>query len=169
VKKSKTIPIILCTILLVAAAIYYYLPVKINKEISACSLDGDQIKLVLDLSWHRSLLKPTELRGKIGIDNNEYLSLLDTDVKINKYSFWEGLKMKVKGERYIPPWFVVSDKDLMDMDKITLSPFDINFNLVEIHVYVEKPYDSYEVPIYYGPANTAQEADKVMRQIHHKE
>ena len=47
--------------------------------------------------------------------------------------------MKVKGERYIPPWFVVSDKDLMDMDKITLSPFDINFNLVEIHVYVEKP------------------------------
>jgi len=87
VKKSKTIPIILCTILLVAAAIYYYLPVKINKEISACSLDGDQIKLVLDVSWHRSLLKPTELRGKIGIDNNEYLSLLDTVHKLINIAF----------------------------------------------------------------------------------
>ena len=121
-----------------------------------CSLDGEQISVLFDVTWYPHLFKPTELRGTIYINDDAYKS-----ITVNYGdSFIDQLKAKFSGSRSCRFLFYASRGNLLDADSLDLyvpnSGFGTkNFELLHIDIYSRKQR---KMTSYYGPAMTAKEA-----------
>jgi len=73
---------------------------------SVCSLEGDTAELIMDLSFHRYLFKPTRISGTIYLNNVEFIS-----AKLyQSYNIFNNLKDKLLGY-YQPLLFVLPSDD----------------------------------------------------------
>lgn len=73
----------LLALLLSGGALAYVLrPLPYQKNVPACTLDGDVIELELDVTLRRSVGKPARLHGQITIDGVEYVSFVDLHPRV---------------------------------------------------------------------------------------
>ena len=100
-KHNKKFLVFIIIIIVIGLFAWYLTPIKSNLATSLCSVDGDKITVTFDVSWHRYIIKPTELWGTITIDGIEYYSIHETNFEINNGSFIENLIKKISMKEII--------------------------------------------------------------------
>lgn len=143
-------------IIIVAGLIWYRIPVAKRKTVTLYSLEGEQagksIQVVFHVKWQRYFFAPAELKGTISVDGTVYYSIYETDT-IEHGSFIDKLKGNLP-----TPWFITSIYNPQDncvflhlsgksLDKICMS--------------VMKDGQT----VYYGPAQNAEEAEEIRREL----
>lgn len=158
--KTKIIFSIVIMIIL-GICTWYLTPVKKDISTSLCSTDGEQINVIFNVSWHRYIANPTELRGTITLNESIYYSLNETNFAIDYGNVIDRLIKKLKNEKQIP-WFILSTNDVFDIhdDYIQLLQINKNFDAICMMVSIDG-----RVTTYYGPAETAEEANKILSRL----
>lgn len=148
-KKNICILLVLALLLI---SIWYHIPSNINKTINCFTIDGKQTLVVLNLSWHKYFFSPTELRGTININGDIYRSISDTNISTYIGNFGDKFKMKIESKKIIAPYIKETGSSLYNInDKIILSINDIHIDKVSL-------YMTNNNALYYGPANSIDEA-----------
>ncbi|HKM00254.1 MAG TPA: hypothetical protein VJZ06_10125, partial [Mobilitalea sp.] len=70
--RKKTIVILFIAFVISIIIIWYRAPVERSISTSLCSVDGERIDVVFNLSWHKYIFSPTEIRGTIKLYNDTY-------------------------------------------------------------------------------------------------
>lgn len=161
-KRYKTRIILLIIILILGMFRWYLIPIKKHISTSLYSMDGDQINATFDISWHRHIARPAELWGRIIIDEIVYVSIHETNIILNDGSIFENLIKKLRNESLIQ-WFFVSTNNSFDThnNHIRVIQIDRDFNTV----YMTVARDGI-LTAYYGPAETAKEANIISSRLH---
>lgn len=162
-KRTKIIIyiVILFLIILALVALKEYLTPK-HKFISTtlCSQNGECIDVILDVTWHRHLFAPTELKGTVTVGDKVYQSI---DIN-GSDNFIERLNRK-----FHPPslfyfrdvqgdWFHAEQMQLHYADRNSDTR---NFNL--IYMSITPPSKQGGVgTFYFGPATTVEEVDVIL-------
>ena len=146
----------LISIIVITLILWYHIPSNINRTIALCSLDGKCITVKFDVSWHKYILKPTELRGKFSVDNRIY----QTKSK-DSSGFFEKINLKINNQKYIPAFMRESDTDYIVNDLALLFVSDLNLDKICLNI---KDEDNHYIN-YYGPARTAKEAKLLSENI----
>lgn len=144
-KKSFRIFLIISFFLLMLWGLLSYAlrPLHYQKNIFACTLDGNVLKVEFDVTLYRHLGKPIESHGRIIIDNVEYISINDLYPK-------ESLKNISSHIFLIPSQYAL---DEWENDKIFLNPIDNHLDYFMLSfVKSETAYT------YFGPASSQAEA-----------
>ena len=162
IKNVKKILKIVGVISIVLVLILYKLPDKINVTMPLCSLEGEYVNAKLDVYWKRFFFRPTELRGKIRLDMQEYISIMDSQMNFERGSFWSNLVEKVKGDTYFP-WFIKSGVYGLDIHEhwIMVLQEENNFESVGLFFSEEETQITF-----YGPASTAEEAKVIYEKLY---
>lgn len=160
-KRYNKMIILLIIILILSIFTWYLTPVKKNISTSLCSINGDQINVIFNISWHRHIARPTELRGTITIDEIVYYSIHETNTIINDGKFLDKLIKKLRNETLIQ-WFVISTNNAFDIhnNNIRVIQIDKDFNTVYMTVVRDGILTAY-----YGPAETAKEANVISSRL----
>ena len=177
-KKAFKIGMSAVIAILIAAAIIYRIPQNISKEMTVCSLSGMTKTVKMELTVQKYLLRPTELKGNVYVDGKEFCSVYGYK---NSDGDWEYV-----GSTHINEIFKLKEKYFMGYNnlnatfKVTEDIENIakmgNNGSLEIHS-KDSTYDKialwlYEPEIYpdhiayYGPAETAEEAEAMMNEIY---
>lgn len=160
-QKIKWVAVV-AAVLLLGIAVWYKIPVKKQFTATLCSEEGEQITAAFDVVWHRYLFAPTELRGTIEVDGTTYQSIMDTGFAFSKGGLFEPLKEKLNGTVY--KTFILPD--------IT-NALDVYKNFIKVNRIDNKPNTGMELlmirdgatSVYYGPAETAEEAKKIILEM----
>lgn len=178
-KKALKIGIIAVIAILIAAAIIYRMPQNISKEMTVCSLGGVTKTVKMELTIQKNLLRPTELKGNIYVDGEEFYGIYgykDNDGKWKKIDgsgtdFFTGIYEKyVLGyDNSVNAGFWLAE-DLENgkttglNGDILLYSEDKTFDEVAVWIFIPEEYPDYIG--YYGPATTAEEAEDLMNDIY---
>lgn len=157
-KHHKKLIVVVVAAALLGMLIWYLQPIKRNLSMTLCSLDGEQIDVTFDVTWHRYLLAPTILEGTIQVNGETYYSVKNQNGRtVGELSFFEGLKKKIKDVREIPR-FVRQEDGPMEWSSncIRLSLLEKDFTQVDVVIIRDD-----EMTVYYGPAKTAEEAKEI--------
>lgn len=122
------------------------------------SENGEKIEVDFDLTWQRYACLPSELEGRVTIHGITYVSRSFYKSK----PFFEKLWMKLTGENYSDYLFLNPSNDPMRwMDtyvRLCVEERDKKFEEIELWVRYE---NSSHLVIYYGPAETFEEARRI--------
>lgn len=145
-------------IVLAVFTLWYHIPYSVNKTIKLSNLDGKSTTVKFDVSWHKFFFKPTELRGKIIINDHVYRTK-SRDLT----SLLEKLKLKISNKKYIPAFLRDSDpnSNYVATELAFLFVTDLNLDKVCLNI---KDKDTNSID-YYGPAETIQEAKLLSENI----
>lgn len=123
--------------------------------------DGEKIEAVFDLTWHRYLGVPSELRGTVTIAGTTYTVIGADDGR----SFPEKLWMKLTGKNDSSHMFVNRTNNPMEWmdDCITLylEERDKKFEELQLVLFNETDLHTKSGKLYYGPAETFEEARRI--------
>lgn len=61
-------------LLIAVLAFWFYTPKTVRKTIPLCSETGERAELTLDVSWHRRLLQPNRLYGRVTLNGQPFYS-----------------------------------------------------------------------------------------------
>lgn len=53
--------------------VIYHLPIRVEKTVNMTNSDGQTVELKADVTFHRSLIRPTVLKGTILFDGERYI------------------------------------------------------------------------------------------------
>lgn len=91
-------------LLIAVLAFWFYTPKTVRKTIPLCSETGERAELTLDVSWHRRLLQPNRLYGRVTLNGQPFYSrygyeLVNGTLKEIPYElgFFAGLRQKFAG------------------------------------------------------------------------
>lgn len=159
---KKIILLIIIFILLILSMLIWYLtPVKKNISRSLCSMDGDQINVTFNISWHKHIARPTELWGTITIDEIVYDSIHDTNFEIKNGNFLDNLIRKLRNETPIQ-WFGIPTNNAFDIHNNHIQIIQLNRDFNIIYMMVTRDGIS---TTYYGPAETVKEANIISSRL----
>lgn len=159
---SKKLILFIAIIFLLSIIFTWYLtPLNKNISTSLCSMDGHQINVTFNLSWHRHIVRPTELWGRITIDDTVYYSIHETNTLINNGNLRDNFIRKLKNETPIQ-WFIIPSDNTFDMHKnnIQVVQLDRDFN----RIYMMVVRDGI-LTTYYGPAENEKEANIISSRL----
>lgn len=100
---KKRIIIVLSVVLacILIGVIIYCLPVRVEKTFNMVSDDGTVIELKADVTFQRSLFRPTVLKGTITLDGVQYCDWESFTGRLpgytSNYSWWDALRDKWSG------------------------------------------------------------------------
>lgn len=142
-------------IILILAAIIYCRPKVIYKEMTMYSLEGESVHVILDISWHKFLFKPTELRGKIIVDGQTYISATDSSDTTGQ--FLRGLEYKLTGVKY---WYLFR-KDVIDHMDSFRNNVTVYQSKGKLDMFCLQRVNDSKYSIYFGPAKNIEEANLI--------
>ncbi len=162
--KKRVKKIVIATLLLLfAVCLVYHFPVKKKLRVTVCTIEGETAEVVFDVWFQRSLIYPTVMNGKVTFGGREYENVFGDGASFSekihaKMEDWGGVRSSFfqlnsndfneRAENMI--WFNSSDKGVRKQ-------FDAFFFIViKGSTLVE----------YYGPAETAEEAEKVRAHVY---
>lgn len=94
----------LLLLLITVLALWFYAPKTIRKTVPLCSESGECTEITLDVTWHRRLLQPNRLYGRIVLNGQPFYSrygyeLVNGTLKKIPYElgFFAGLRQKLNG------------------------------------------------------------------------
>lgn len=143
-KRIAMVGIVALIALIVMGAIYY-IPKQISGSVMVWSREGEVKEVVFDVKYYKRLFSEPKLTGKIILDNTEYMAVQDV------YSAWKTNQML----------FVVPTTSPVDVTEyIRVQIINPKMDCLWIHIVNEQGQCSY-----FGPAQTMEEAKKVMEKI----
>lgn len=102
--RHKALPVCLLILLITVLALWFYAPKTIRKTVPLCSESGECTEITLDVTWHRRLLRPNRLYGRVTLNGQPFYSrygyeLVDGTLKKIPYElgFFTGLRQKLSG------------------------------------------------------------------------
>lgn len=136
-----------------------------KKSATVSTLEGKQADVVIDVYWQRYFFNPTELKGSITFNEIEYVSMTSLYEVGTGEHFFERLLNKWRNERRTPT-FVIPEKDFLEQYNDIVNVFYINdeFEIIYLAHHSENIHDEH-ADVYYGPAETTEEAQIVLNQI----
>lgn len=145
---KKRIILLISAIIVIWSMIWYQTPIRKNIAMSVCSVDGERIDVILDVSLQRYILGATQIKGTITLGDQVYYNY-STNVTSNN-GFIEMMRDKINGDEpaaffSLPPYTILENSVMLDMDK--------NTDILCLHV-----YENSNLTTYYGPAESAEEA-----------
>lgn len=101
-KRSVKYILLVVLALCLIGAVIYHLPVRVEKTVNMINDDGETVELRADISFQRSLIRPTVLKGTIMLDGMKYC---DWESVVNSfpgeysssYTWWDALLDKWSG------------------------------------------------------------------------
>ena len=160
---NKKVTIFSLIIIMLFIVIWYRLPVKRSITTTLCSVDGEKISVDFDLSWHRYIFRPTEIRGTIKIDNNTYYYIKKINQEMySYYSFLERLSKKLNNDMNAQ-WFTFTSNNPFDILENNIQLLHVDKDFETIYITVKKPDN---ITAYYGPAESALEAELIYSEIY---
>lgn len=143
---------------LILAVIIYCRPKALYKEMTVYSLEGESVHMILNISRHRFLLKPTEVKGEVIVNGQRYISIVDGSGSISKGDFFERIKNKLTGYEY-PNTFRKNIIDSMESARytVTLNLLEEKFDVFRIDIIEDGKYT-----IYFGPAKSVEEVKLIL-------
>lgn len=144
-------------VVLVLAAIIYCKPKAFDIEMTMYSLEGESVHVILDVSWHKYLLKPSELKGRVIVDEQVYVSIVDGRRSIEKGNFFERLHNKLTGYSYSRMFW----KDVIDFKESVLNNVTIVQPKGKYDVFYVVICNKDKCTIYFGPAKSVEEAESI--------
>lgn len=167
-KKIFIAVMLFVAILIVCALGWYLRPIPKNVTVTLCSLEGECVEAVFDVTWQRHLLAPTELKGTIELDGMFYRSV---NIDSNR-TFMENLEMKLRLNGVSSPLiFQVwpTNKLLTDSDRIDFPFTEIDSEIRDFELIAICVTRDGSPTFYYGPAGTAEEAQAVFTKLYYDE
>lgn len=158
---KKIIRLWLLIIIILCIFTWYLVPVKKNITTSLCSIDGEQINVTFNVSWHRYIASPTELKGTITINESIYYSLNDTNFAIERGSLLDRLAKKIKNDNPTP-WFIIPTNNVFDIHYNSVQLLHVSMNFDTICMLIVREGSS---NTYYGPAETKTEASIISSRL----
>lgn len=140
-KRSVKYAVAVLALCLVGIVIYH-LPVRVQKTVNMINSDGQTVELQADVAFHRSLIRPTVLKGTIIFDGKKYCDLESFVDRFEgqyetSYTWWNALVDKWSGRDMSPMDFVDEDaKDIMEGAKYQIYLIDVSpgYSLDEFRV-----------------------------------
>ncbi len=182
-KKAVKITIIALIAVVIVAAIIYSIPQKISRELTVCSLGGVTKEISMELVFQRNLFRPNDLKGNITVDGQMYCSIYgyknsDGEWKrivsrspADLIKFFSELHEKyilgVDNSNNVTFWVEKDAENISKLEnngRIELFSKDKNFDQVAVWIFIPEEYPDYIG--YYGPAETAEEAEAMMNEIY---
>lgn len=165
IKRTIVIMTIIGIISCILALKHYRAPVHKYATETLCSLDGNQIEVVIDVTCYQYLFQPTEVKGLIAIDGKVYRNV---SIKDNK-TFNQLLEEKQRKDSLFLFAAWPHDGHWITADQIRLEYVDSvsdakDFELICVSVYPYRP-EGGSADIYYGPAETKEEAMEVLEKF----
>ena len=131
-KKVKFILLAVLAVCLIGLVIYH-LPIHVEKTVNMTNSDGQIVELKADVAFHRSLIRPTVLKGTIVFDGKKYC---DWDTFVDRFgpqyrssnTWWDAFVDKWSGRDMSPADFAYENaKDIFEgadhrIDLIDISP-----------------------------------------------
>lgn len=161
-KRIKKI-VIAMLLLLFAACLVYHFPVKKKLRVTVCTVEGETAEAVFDVWFQRILIYPTVMNGTITFDGREY-----EKVPVGWGSISERIRWKLDNWGAVDGgFFCLKSNDIMERAG----------NLVDFHSSdkgIGKQFKAFSFTVikgstiveYYGPAETAEEAEKVRAHVY---
>ena len=154
-KRAVKILALVLAVLLLAGAVWYHIPIKHRLDMTLCSKEGQTLRLAGTLSLQRFFFRPTEFRASLTINGEAYV---DETTKLGSFTeaptLWENLRGKWEGR--ITSSFLYL-RDLPPMEAMACR-FDLNFLPEQTDFSCISLLDETNSIFYYGPAETAAEA-----------
>lgn len=160
-KRIKWFIIIFVLILIPIFLAWYLAPIEQNISTSLSSLEGEQLDITFNVNWQRHTTRPTDLRGKITIDDRVYDSIHNTNHKVNYGNYFDRLMMKLRNESPVQ-WFITPTYETFFIEGDHIQIYTINRDFDSIHLAIQRDG---EFTGYFGPAETAEEADIIAKSI----
>ena len=161
-KRTGKILILILAFLLLAGAVWYHIPIRRRVDMTLCSRTGETLRLEGTLSLQRYFFRPTALRAEVTIDGIPYV---DETTKLGSFTetptLWENLRGKWQGQitdRFLYP------RDLPPMEALSYR-FSLNFPPGRTDLSCLSLLDAKNSVFYYGPAETAEEAQTLEPQF----
>jgi hypothetical protein len=165
-KKRKNIllvSIIIVIIFIIIFLFWYYTPIKVISNYDVCSEDGKSTSVILNLKWHRHLLRPTEVRGSIELNGEVYTNITNIPYQ---YSYGYGafddfigrLKAKLNNITEIPEFIKEKNTPFPFGDFIRLAIYNIDDDH-NITKFILRLNCNDESIAYYGPAKTINDVE----------
>lgn len=184
-KKALKIGIIAIIAIFIAAAIIYRMPYKFEKEFTVCSLDGEVRTVKVDMVWQRYFTKPSKLLGNVYFNDKTYYN---ADGYIDENGKWDmvgspqarGFFKIIQdiGEKFsrtkFLPWMKADLKENVEKfhelnfdDSVYIYFKDTKFEQIEMIEVIFPEGENHTTGIsYFGPAETAEEAEELMNEIY---
>lgn len=162
--KKIILTVILSFLTLAAVSLKYHLtPSRKYMQGTLCSLDGEQINVLFDVTWVPHLFKPTELEGTIYIDDKAFQDV--------KFSYGDGFIDHLRAKFQSSPSYTFSssttwawmDDDWLEFCLPRSSQEAKNLELVCIDLHLK---NQRKTIAYFGPAETAEEADIIFHTLY---
>ncbi len=144
-------------------AFWYTRPVPQYTAAVLCSQEGEQVSVVIDITWYRHLFKPTDIRGTVTVDGKVYRSLNTS----SNQGFLEDLKEKFRSGS--PSFLFTSSPDgtrwnLSSVDWLRLEHSGMDLSqpdskgiCISVSLHGQRSGN-----MYFGPAKTAEEARAIL-------
>ncbi len=152
--------LIISVLLLIVCSIWYHYPINKVMNINACSLEGDTVKININIRYYRYFFKPTYAGGIIIFNGIEYVDLKAKGLdSYENNNFITNLKLKIDGFKY--DYFVNSSLLAPDFvhDSVLLL-YNSNNNYYSF-LYTNSNIEEKNGIIYYMPATTVKEAKDI--------
>lgn len=144
-KKRIALAGIVVLIVFSVMSLLYYAPKQISASITVWSREGEAKEVVFDVKYHRRLFSEPKLTGQIILGNTEYVAVQEA------YSAWKTNQML----------FVVPATSPVDVTEyIRVQLINPKMDYLWLHIVGEQGQGSY-----FGPAQTIEEAKKVIEKI----
>ncbi|MDE7326704.1 MAG: hypothetical protein K2N63_10565 [Lachnospiraceae bacterium] len=161
IRKAILMVLFVAVLLGTLAIRWYTAPIPQYTITTLCSKDGDRIRMVMDLTWHRHLLSPTDVEGSITINGivYNYVPMNYAD------NFFDKIKRKLAGN--FSSYFAVSSdsglywfqKDHIELLQTGKNPWSDNLSKIAL---VMNPQGGHTGTFYFGPADTTDEVDRII-------
>ena len=156
VTNKKTVVILLVVLVSVLVFALYIKPIEMNKRMFLCTTSGEKIMVKLDISIKRNVFAPDTLMGTLDVDGEEYVSIYSTNMNMEQGTIIERLAKKIKGERNFQ-YFILPTNSAEEAHQCMVQ---MKFGKEYDEVFLWLIQDG-ESKIYYGPAETKEEAQMI--------
>ncbi len=161
-KRIKKI-VIAVLLFLLGACLVYHFPVKKKFRVTVCTVEGETAEAVFDVWFQRNLIYPTVMNGKVTFGGREYENVFENTDSVSekiqeKMENWGGVRSS---------FFQLKSNDFYERAENL-----IYFNSSDKGV--RKQFDAFVFVVmkgsalveYYGPAETAEEAEKIRAHVY---
>lgn len=155
-KKLRWVIIGIISIIFVCSVVFYW-PKPIQKTIICCDLSGNTVQVELNLKYCRRLFSGPHLKGSVFVDGVEYVdadtayqTIKNSDHSLSQWIFYK------PSEDYLS--LLYNTVVLDDLDSVDL------FDEILVLRSEGDGHESTRGTAYYGPAQTAEEA-QALRQL----
>lgn len=151
--KIKVVSILFMILIIILTYVSYIKPVEMNKRMFLCTTNGERIIVNFNIAIKRYIFSPDILTGTINVEGKEYISIYSSNMNMEQGTFMDRIKKKVKGERNFQ-YFILPTNNFEKLHQCMVQlKFSKEYNEVLLWLIQDG-----ESKVYYGPAETKEEA-----------